>query len=274
MAHFDLIVIGSGPAGQRAAVQAAKLGKRVAVVEIRQMVGGACINTGTIPSKTLREAVLYLTGYGQHGIYGTSYAVKEHIGIEDLKVRITHVIKREIDVVRGQMLRNDVELIYGEASFSGPHELTVPGPKGKNTLSADYIVIAVGARPDTPPGISCDDETLIDSDGILTMKRIPKTMTVVGAGVIGLEYASILATLGIRVTVIDKRSRLLEFVDREIIEALSYQLRERGVTIRLEEGVGRRTRQRQEGRLGHGSFLGGAHRGHRQAEPGCGGAYC
>jgi NAD(P) transhydrogenase len=247
MAHFDLIVIGSGPAGQRAAVQAAKLGKRVAVVEIRQMVGGACINTGTIPSKTLREAVLYLTGYGQHGIYGTSYAVKEHIGIEDLKVRITHVIKREIDVVRGQMLRNDVELIYGEASFSGPHELTVPGPKGKNTLSADYIVIAVGARPDTPPGISCDDETLIDSDGILTMKRIPKTMTVVGAGVIGLEYASILATLGIRVTVIDKRSRLLEFVDREIIEALSYQLRERGVTIRLEEGVSRIRRQDGKG---------------------------
>ena len=145
------------------------------------------------------------------------------------------------------MLRNGVELIYGEASFSGPHELTVPGPKGKKTLSSDYIVIAVGARPDTPPGISCDDETLIDSDGILSMKRIPKTMTVVGAGVIGLEYASILATLGIRVTLIDKRSRLLEFVDREIIEALAYQLRERGVTIRLEEGVSRIRRQDGKG---------------------------
>ncbi len=247
MAHYDLIVIGSGPAGQRAAVQAAKLGKRVAIVEMRHVVGGVCINTGTIPSKTLREAVLYLTGYGQHGIYGISYAVKERIGVEDLKIRISHVVGREIDVVRVQMLRNGVNLLYGEASFSGPHEVTVPGPKGRKKLSSDYIVIAVGTRPDTPPGIPCDGETIVDSDGILDMKRIPRTMTVVGAGVIGLEYASMMATLGIRVTVIDKRNRLLEFVDREIIESLSYQLRERGVTIRLEEEVSRIRRQDGKG---------------------------
>ncbi len=239
MAHYDLIVIGSGPAGQRAAVQAAKLGKRVAVVEMRQVVGGVCINTGTIPSKTLREAALYLTGHGQHGIYGASYAVKARIDMEDLRLRTSHVIRKEIDVVKSQMLRNEVHLIHGIASFSGPRELTVADPGDTHRLSAEYIVIAVGTHPAPPPGIARAGDVLVDSDGILAMKSLPRTLTVVGAGVVGLEYASILSILGIRVTVIDKRDRLLDFVDREIVEALSYQLRMGGVSIRLEEEVSR-----------------------------------
>jgi len=239
MERFDMIVIGSGPAGQRAAVQAAKLGKRAAVVEMRQVVGGVCINTGTIPSKTLREAALYLTGYGQHGIYGVSYAVKEHVDIEDLRVRTSYVIRREVDVVRAQLLRNDVRLIHGVASFAGPLELDVVAPTDQFTISADRIVIAVGTGPAPPPGDAGDGETVVDSDGILRLKALPKTMTVVGAGVVGLEYASIMATLGIRVTVIDKRDRLLDFVDREIVESLSYQLRANGASMRLGEEVAR-----------------------------------
>jgi NAD(P) transhydrogenase len=239
MEHFDLLVIGAGPAGQRAAVQAAKLGKRAAVVERRRVVGGVCVNTGTIPSKTLREAVLYLTGYGQHEVYGKSYAVKENIGMGDLMLRTTFVIRREIDVMQAQMRRNRVEMIFGEASFSGPRTLTVETADETTQYSADRIVIAVGTEPAQPQGMSCNGETLIDSDGILELRRLPGSLTVVGAGVIGLEYASIFAALGIKVTVIDRRDRLLDFVDREIVEALSYHLRQLGTTIRLGEDVSR-----------------------------------
>ncbi|HET6373404.1 MAG TPA: Si-specific NAD(P)(+) transhydrogenase [Candidatus Polarisedimenticolia bacterium] len=239
MITYDLLVIGSGPAGQRAAVQAAKLSKRAAIIEKRQVVGGVCINTGTIPSKTLRDAVLYLTGYGQHAIYGTSYAVKEHITVEDLMTRCSFVVKREIDVIQAQMRRNGVDLLAGEASFVNPTTLSVAGPKETFTCSAERIVIAVGTRPVVPPGMTCDGVHLIDSDGILDMKRLPRTLTVVGAGVIGVEYASIFAALGVEVTVVDKRTRLLDFVDAEIVESLSYQLRQHGTTMRLGEEVAR-----------------------------------
>ncbi len=234
---YDLIVIGSGPSGQRAAVQASKLGKRVALVEKRQVVGGVCVNTGTIPSKTLREAVLYLTGHGQHGIYGTSYAVKDRITLEDLMTRCSFVIKKEIDVMQAQMRRNRVQLIFGDASFVDPHAVRVAGPEESCTISASVVIIAVGTRPSQPPGAAADSHRLIDSDGILEMKELPRAMTVVGAGVIGLEYASMFATLGIEVTVIDKRSRLLDFVDAEVIESLSYHLRQLGTTLRLGEEV-------------------------------------
>ncbi|HKY33633.1 MAG TPA: Si-specific NAD(P)(+) transhydrogenase [Candidatus Polarisedimenticolia bacterium] len=239
MPHYDLLVIGSGPSGQRAAVQAAKLGKRTVLVERRQMVGGVCVNTGTIPSKTLREAVLYLTGYGQHAIYGTAYAVKEHITIEDLMLRTSFVIRREIDVTRAQMRRNHVDMLFGDASFVDPHTVAVAGVGETNQVTADVLIIAVGTSPAPPPGILCDSEHLIDSDQILQMKRLPATLTVVGAGVIGLEYASIFATLGIEVTVVDMRDELLEFVDEEIVENLSYHLRQRGTTLRLGEEVRR-----------------------------------
>jgi len=237
MLRYDLLVIGSGPAGQRAAVQASKRGRKAAIVEKLQVLGGVCINTGTVPSKTLREAVLYLTGYGQHGIYGASYAVKENITIEDLLTRCSFVIKREIDVLVAQMRRNNVEVLSGEASFTDPHTLQITNPRETISAEADYILIAAGTRPALPAGVTCDGEHLIDSDGILELKRLPRTLAVVGAGVVGLEYASMFATLGTKVTLVDKRDRLLDFVDREIVEMLSYHLRQLGTTMRLGEEV-------------------------------------
>lgn len=243
MERFDLVVIGSGPAGQRAAVQAAKLGRRVALVERRQVVGGVCIHTGTIPSKTLREAVLYLTGYAQHTVYGSSYAVKQNIEAADLKVRVDHVIQREIDVVLSQLRRNGVEVIHGQAAFAGPHEITVAGPQYNGRLHGEVIVLAVGTAPAPPSGVDCDDRVLVDSDGFIRLSRIPKTATVVGAGIIGVEYGSMLAALGVSVTLIDKRDRLLDFVDREIADNLAYQLREKNMSIRLGEEVSRILRE-------------------------------
>jgi NAD(P) transhydrogenase len=241
MHHYDLLVVGSGPAGQNAAFQAAKMGKRVALVEKRQVVGGVCVNTGTIPSKTLREAVLYLTGYGQHAIYGSAYAVKEKITLDDLMLRTSFVIKREIDVTRALMRRHRVDLIPGEASFLDPHAMNIVSMDEAVQVRADRIVLAVGTSPSPPPGISCNSASLIDSDGILEMKSLPRTLTVVGAGVIGLEYASIFATLGIEVTLVDMREELLDFVDEEIVENLSYHLRQRGTVMRLGEEVQRIT---------------------------------
>ena len=198
MEKFDLFVLGTGPAGQRAAVQAAKLGKKVGICEKREVVGGVCINTGTIPSKTFREAVLYLSGFAQRGMYGASYSVKENITAEDLLFRCTAVIKREIEVIRAQMRRNGVTLITGAAKFTSPHTLTVTGLKAATEVEADKIVIATGTRPATPPGVAVDGETILDSDGILGLKVLPRTMIVVGAGVIGVEYASMFAALGVR----------------------------------------------------------------------------
>jgi NAD(P) transhydrogenase len=243
MERYDLIVIGSGPAGQRAAVQAAKLGRRVVLVERRQVVGGVCIHTGTIPSKTLREAVLYLTGFGQHAVYGASYSVKESIAVGDLKVRVDHVIRREIEVVLSQLRRNGVEVIHGQAAFAGPHDVNVSGPQYEGSLRGEHIILAVGTRPASPSGVDCDDQVLVDSDGFVRLGRIPRTATVVGAGIIGTEYGSMLAALGVRVTLIDKRDRLLDFVDREIADNLAYQLREKNMSIRLGEEVSRILRE-------------------------------
>jgi len=235
---FELLVIGSGPAGQKAAVQAAKLGKRVGLVERRHMVGGVCVNTGTIPSKTLREAVVYLTGLSQREMYGASYRVKADITIADLVQRTSRVIEREIDVIRDQMQRNHIELIVGNARFVDPHTLDVNvGDGGSRLVTADRVVIAVGTRPARPDDVEFDDRTIIDSDGLLNMERIPASLVVVGAGVIGIEYASMLAAVGTKVTVVEKRPRLLEFCDDEIVEGLTHHLRESGVVFRLTEHV-------------------------------------
>jgi NAD(P) transhydrogenase len=236
MQRFDLFVLGTGPAGQRAAVQAAKLGKKVGICEKREMVGGVCVNTGTIPSKTFREAVLYLSGVAQRAYYGASYTVKENITMEDLLVRCHQVITREIDVIRAQMKRNGIALLGGTAAFTGPHTLTLTGSAGVVEVEADTIVIAVGTKP-APPPVPVDGETVIDSDGILSLTRLPKTLIVVGAGVIGVEYASMFAALGIEVTIVDKRPVLLDFVDHEIAEALSFFLRNLNCTLRLGEEV-------------------------------------
>ena len=235
---YDLLVIGSGPGGQKAAIQAAKLGKRVAVVDRREMVGGVCTNTGTIPSKTLREAVLYLTGMSERGIYGQSYRVKEEISSQDVFHRTQHVVQRDIDVVRAQLARNQVLLLNGHARFLDPHTLCVTAASGEERrVSAARIVIAVGTRPARPATVAFDGHRVLSSDDILDLDWLPRSLVVVGAGVIGIEYASMFAALGCKVTVVEQRRRLLEFCDSQIIEALQYHLRDLNVIFRFDEKV-------------------------------------
>ncbi|MCW2912689.1 MAG: FAD-dependent pyridine nucleotide-disulfide oxidoreductase [Actinomycetia bacterium] len=239
MYDFDLLVIGSGPGGQKAAIAAAKLERRVAIVERRHMMGGVCINTGTIPSKTLREAVLYLTGLNQRELYGQSYRVKDEITVADLGMRTQHVIGREIDVIRSQLARNRVTLLNGTARFLDPHTIGVEDAAGdrEQKVTADKIVIATGTSPARPATVEFDDTTIIDSDAVFHMDHVPDTMVVVGAGVIGIEYASMFAALGTKVTVVERRERMLEFCDLEIVEALKYHLRDLAVTFRFGESV-------------------------------------
>ena len=232
---FDLLVIGSGPAGQKAAIQAAKLGRHVAVVE-RQQIGGTSVNWGTIPSKTLREAIVYLTGLSQRAMYGESYRVKEEITVEDLRLRTQQVIDREVDVVRHQLMRNHVHIVEGSARFVDPHTVAVSG-RDERRLTAENVVIATGTRPARPPEVEFDDRTILDSDGLLGLDRIPASVVVVGAGVIGIEYASMFAALGANVTVVEKRARLLDFCDAQISEGLQYHLRDLGVVFRFGEEV-------------------------------------
>ncbi|MBV9358886.1 MAG: Si-specific NAD(P)(+) transhydrogenase [Chloroflexi bacterium] len=236
---YDLFVIGSGPAGQRAAIQAAKLNKRVAVAERQDVVGGVCINIGTIPSKTIREAVLYLSGYQQHEFYGASYTVKQHITMEDLMYRTDHVVKHEIDVIRHQLNRNQVDVFSARASFIDPHTLRLESAVDNSVreVTAANFVLATGTSATRDSHIPFDDEHIFTSDTILRMRTLPRTLAVVGAGVIGIEYASLFAALGVRVTIIDKRNRLLPFIDAEIAETLAYHLRENRVTLRLGEEV-------------------------------------
>jgi NAD(P) transhydrogenase len=234
---YDLIVIGSGPAGQRAAVAASKMNKRVAVVEARTVVGGVCVNTGTIPSKTMREAVLHLSGYNYRSIYGINYRVKEKITMADLAFRVQAVIKTEVDVTEAQLSRNGIDVVHGVASFIDPHTVHVAGPQTESTLQADHIVIAVGTKPASSPKVPVNGRSIVNSDQILGLEALPHSLIVVGGGVVGVEYTCMFAVLGVRVTLIEKRDRLLEFADREIIEALSYHLRDARVTLRLGEEV-------------------------------------
>jgi NAD(P) transhydrogenase len=236
---YDLLVIGSGPAGQRAAIQAAKLDKRVAVVERKAILGGVCINTGTIPSKTLREAVLHLSGYREHSLYGASYTVKQDITMADLLFRTDHVIQHELDIVRHQLQRNRVELISAEASFvdASTVRLKFVDGRGWRDVRPAHVVIATGTRATKSDHIPFDGKRIFISDDLLQLDHLPRTLTVVGAGVIGLEYASIFAALGVRVTIIDKRRRLLPFVDAEIIDSLTYHLNQQRAILRLGEEV-------------------------------------
>jgi NAD(P) transhydrogenase len=237
MEKYDLIVIGSGPAGQRAAIQAAKFGKHVALVEKLEVVGGVAINTGTIPSKTIREAVLHLSGFYYQNIYGVNYRVKEQITMADLSFRAQHVIKTEIDVIRAQLSRNGIEIFTGTASFLDPCHIRVVGLRNQSEYEAANTIIATGTKAATSALVPFNNRTIINSDQILGMPQIPKTLIVVGGGVIGLEYTCMFATLGVRVTLIEKRPRLLEFADSEMVEALCYHLRDRRVTLRLNEEV-------------------------------------
>jgi NAD(P) transhydrogenase len=238
MYDFDVLVLGSGPGGQKAAIAAAKLGRRVGIVERDNMIGGVCINTGTIPSKTLREAVLYLTGLNQRELYGQSYRLKEDITVADLAARTQHVIGREVDVIRNQLTRNRVSLLSGFGKFADPNTLSVTDSRGREShASAAKVVIASGTRPARPASVDFDERTIIDSDGIINLERVPRSMVVVGAGVIGIEYASMFAALGTKVTVVERRDRMLEFCDLEVIEALKYHLRDLAVTFRFGESV-------------------------------------
>ncbi len=238
---YDLIVIGSGPAGQRAAIYASKLGKKVALVEMREVVGGACINTGTIPSKTMREAVLHLSGYNYKSIYGMNYRVKERITMADLAFRVQHVIKTEIDVTEAQLQRNNIEMLTGVASFQEASadcvQVKVTNSRGSTVYTSKNALIATGTKPATSAKVPINGTSIVNSDLVLELKTLPKTMIIVGGGVIGVEYACMFSALGVRVTLIERRPRLLEFADQEIVEALSYHLRDARVTMRLNEEV-------------------------------------
>ena len=235
---YNLLVIGSGPAGQKAAIQAAKLGRSAAVVERGASFGGVCVLTGTIPSKTLREAVLYLTGMSQRALYGESYRVKDDITMDDLFWRTQHVIGRETDVVRHQLRRNHVALVQGEARFEDPHTLVVTEPSGsERRLTGEKIVIATGTRPARPPDVEFDDRTILDSDGVLSLDHVPPSLVVVGAGIIGIEYASVFAALGTKVTVVERRHEMLDMCDAQITEGLQYHLRDVGVVFRFGDAV-------------------------------------
>jgi NAD(P) transhydrogenase len=237
MNEYDLLVIGSGPSGQRAAVAAVKRGKRVALIEMRDVVGGVCINTGTIPSKTMREAVLHLSGYNYRQVYGMNYRVKEKITMADLAFRVQHVIKTEVDVTEAQLSRNGVEVVVGVASFEDPKHVRVTGSRGSSVYGSENILIAVGTTPAFSSKVPINGRTIINSDQVLDLPELPKTMIIVGGGVIGVEYTCMFSALGVRVTLIEKRPKLLEFADQEIVEALSYHLRDTRVTMRTGEEV-------------------------------------
>ena len=222
--EYDLICIGSGPAGQRAAIQAAKLGKKVALIEKQRFVGGVCIDTGTIPSKTFREAVRRV--YSRPGLEVTDpFAARARIRpmMKELIGHVGRVIQREINMVHDALTRNDVTVVHGQASFVDPHTVRVAVGDGHRSLTAEYVLIAVGTRPGTPKGVTLDGQTVLTSDEVLQLEYLPHSMVVVGAGVIGIEYASMFAALGVQVTVIDQRARPLEFLDSEIVDELIHR---------------------------------------------------
>jgi len=242
--HYDLIVIGSGPAGQKGAIAAAKLRKRVAVIDRREMVGGCSLHLGTIPSKTMREAILYLTGMRQRTFYGADYRAKEDISAADLSQRVDVVLEREIDVVKAQLRRNGVTTINGMARFADAHTIEIEASDGTTVqITADTILIACGTRPAENPLIVTDGQRVFNSDQLLHLPLIPRELIVVGGGVIGLEYAAMMTALGTRVTLVEQRPTLLDFADHEIIESLAHHLREEGVTFRLGEQVKSVTRE-------------------------------
>jgi len=235
---YDLAVIGSGPAGRRAAVQAAKLGRSVLVVENRLRVGGVSVHTGTIPSKTLRETVLNLSGWRERGFYGQAYRVKKDICGEDLGMRLGKTLEHEIEVLEHQFQRNGVRTLAGSARFVDPHRLIVScGDGEEHSVSFERAVIAVGTSPYRPPSIPFDGKHVLDSDDLIAMPHVPRSLTVIGAGVIGIEYATIFSALDVPVTLIEPKPSFLEFVDHEIIEDFTHQLRDRGMTIRLGSAV-------------------------------------
>ncbi len=235
---YDLVVIGSGPAGQKAAINASKLGKRVAVIERAGMVGGVSVHSGTIPSKTLRDAILYLTGFNERSFYGQDYRLRERISSEEIASRVRMIVTRETNLVRSQFNRNRVAELDGTARFLEPHTLEIASSGGRTTIvRGDYVLIACGTRPAQSPSIPIDGKHIVDTDRLPELSDLPHEIIIIGGGIIGLEYASMFAALDVRVTLIEQHPQILDFVDREIVDALSYHLRELEVVIRLGEKV-------------------------------------
>ncbi len=239
VANYDLVVIGSGPAGQKGAIAAAKLGKKVALIDRKEMVGGVCLHTGTIPSKTLREAILYLSGFRERTFYGRDYTVSKDITVTDLAFRVQKVLVRELEVIRAQLNRNRVTTLSGTARFVDGHTLEIESAEGATRVRGEHILIACGTRPAHNETVPLDGKRIIDSDQLLKGENLPRDLIVVGAGVIGLEYASMMSALNIKVTVIEARPTVLDFVDREMIDSLMYFMRQRGAAFRLGEKVER-----------------------------------
>ena len=234
---YDLVVIGSGPAGQKAAINASKLGKRVAVIE-RAMVGGASVHSGTIPSKTLRDAILYVTGFNERSFYGQDYRLREQISREEIATRVRMIVTRETHLVRSQFNRNRVVELDGTARFLDPHTLEITNPGGRTTtVRGDFVLIACGTRPAQSASIPVDGKHIADTDRLPELSDLPREIIIIGGGIIGLEYASMFAALEVRVTLIEQRPQILDFVDREVVDALSYHLRELEVVFRLGEKV-------------------------------------
>ena len=237
MRQFDCAVIGTGPAGQKAAIQAAKLGKKVCIIEKNNVVGGASINTGTVPSKALREAVLHLTGANTRSLFGESGRVKKQITVSDLIYVSRQVIFNELNLIRDQFDRNHVELIWGEAKFQAPNRLKVDRPTDFEIIEAETFIIASGTRPATPRNVPFEAKYIFTSDGLLKLDELPRTLIVVGGGVIGVEYACMMATLGVKVTLVEGRTSVLGFLDDEITEAFQFHMRRAGITLRMGEKV-------------------------------------
>ncbi len=238
MKRYDLLIIGSGPGGEKAAIQGAKLGKKVAVIEREPYIGGAGIHTGTLPSKTLRETALYLSEIKQRAVFGFQFVPGRDVTLTELMFRKSDVIRRQMEVVLEQFRRNNIEIIYGEGSLLDDHRVAVKGRDGsREEFYGEFIVLAAGSRPTRPPEIPFDSDHIYDSDTILKIDSIPTTITIIGGGVIGSEYACIFSALGVKVTLIEKKDRILSFADREISESLMYRMRHSGVTLRLAEEV-------------------------------------
>ncbi|HEY6443252.1 MAG TPA: Si-specific NAD(P)(+) transhydrogenase [Candidatus Acidoferrales bacterium] len=237
--NYDLIVIGSGPAGQKGAICAAKLRKRVAIIDRIVMLGGVCVHTGTIPSKSVREAIFQLTGIAVRTFYGSNYRGNSDISLQDLAFRVGNIVSRETEVIRAQLRRNGIAIFQGAAQFVDPHTIEVNGDNEKITLHGENILIACGTRPAHSPDIPFDGKRILDTDEFTSISSLPRELIVVGAGVVGLEYASFMAAVGAEVTLIDQRPQILDFVDREIVDALAYHLRQMGATFRLGEKVTR-----------------------------------
>lgn len=235
---YDLIVIGSGPAGEKGAAQAAYFGKRVALIERSPHLGGAGLNTGTVPSKTLRETALYFSGLRQHGLYGIDYSLRENLTVGDFMHRKQIVIENQWRLIEKNLERHNITLIHGEAAMQDAHTVRVTTPEGvSRALTSEIVLLATGSSPFHPPEVPFDHRMIFDSDSILRMSRIPQSMVVVGGGVIGSEYASIFTALGVRVTLIDGRERLLPFVDGEIAERLQRQLESLGLRFLFNDRV-------------------------------------